>query len=166
MNSLFPRLAIALSLGLILFFGENASAREWRGITPLHSTRADVMRMLGPPTIDDYIYDVDEGRINITYAGKRCQQGLPADWGNWNVPAGTVINIVVHLKNPISVSDLKVDLQKHYWYTDDVGAAYYHDQKEGVHYTVMEGKVVDITYGPIEKDDNLLCKKGVPKIRY
>jgi hypothetical protein len=38
------------TFGLIFFvltFSVSAQAKEWRGIRPLHSTRADVKRILG-----------------------------------------------------------------------------------------------------------------------
>ena len=33
---------------IILSLSETSDAKEWRGIIPLHSTRADVTRLLGP----------------------------------------------------------------------------------------------------------------------
>jgi len=149
-----------------------AVAKEWRGIVPLHSTRADVKRIFGKPLFEENtlvdIYDVDEGRINIMYVAKQCQQGLPADWGNWNVPPETVANITIHLKKFVPVADLHVpDFEQYRWYTDDSSATYYHDKKEGVLYTVLEsGMVQDITYGPTEKDNSLRCKPNAPVIKY
>src|ERR1051325_9854182 len=89
--------AIVIILVVVSF----AYAKEWRGITPLHSTRDDVRRLLGQPLpksgdFDD-MYDVDGARVNIMYVRKPCQLGLPADWGNWNVPPYTVVNISVEI---------------------------------------------------------------------
>ena len=152
---------------LVLMSAAISSAKEWRGIIPLHSTRADVLRILGKPTLDDHIYDVDEGRANIMYARQRFEQGLPGDWGNWNVPPDTVIHITIYLKKGIPLADLKIpDIEKYIWYEDDSGATYYRLKKEGIEYQVQEGKVTGITYGPTEKDKGLLCKKNAPEIRY
>jgi hypothetical protein len=120
------------------------------------------------------IYDVDEGRVNVMYVMRKCQQGLPSNWGNWNVPVGTVVEITIHLKNPITIADLKIpDIEKLKWYTDDSMTTYYQDNKEGVEYSVraemvnsvVEQMVNSITYGPTEKDKHLLCNKKAPKIR-
>jgi hypothetical protein len=40
-------------IALALIVGNNAFAKEWRGIIPLHSTRADVEKLLGPPPNDE-----------------------------------------------------------------------------------------------------------------
>lgn len=145
------------SLCLILCLAKVSLAKEWHGIVPLHSTREDVLRVLGKSTIGDDLYDVEEGRVNIMYSHRRCEQGLPADWGNWNVPS----------KEANSCGGLKIpDLDKLFWYEDDAGASYYRDKKEGTEYSVMDGKVIDIAYGPTEKDKSLLCNKNAPEIKH
>jgi hypothetical protein len=137
----------------------------WRGIVPLKSTRADVVKILGKPSRFGYVYDFDKGAIRIMYSRKRCEQGLPSDWGNWNVPLDTVINISVDDDTP--VEDLKIsNLEKYKWYTDDSGTTYYHLKDKGIEYSVRDGRVTQITYGPTSKDQNLLCKKNTPEIRY
>jgi hypothetical protein len=150
---------------------DSSIAKEWRGITPLHSTRDDVKRLLGKPLFDEYpssdVYDVKEGRANIMYVRQRCEQGLPSNWGNWNVPPGTVANITIYLKEGTPLADLKIpDIEKYKWYTDDSGATYYQLKKEGIEYQVQGEKVTGITYGPTEEDEKLLCKKEAPVIRY
>ena len=99
------------------------------------------------------------------YARERCEQGVPSGWGNWNVSPDTVVNISVEADFP--VKDLKIrNLEKYKWYTDDSGATYYRLKIQGIEYQVQDGRVTNITYGPTEKDNNLLCKKDVPEIRY
>src|SRR5215212_1448805 len=95
-------------LCLVMYSANTSFAKEWHGIIPLHSTRADVLRILGKSTIGNDLYDVEEGRANIMYVRRRCQQGLPADWGNWDVAPDTVVNISISLKSPIPVAELKI----------------------------------------------------------
>ena len=160
------------SLFLSLSLAGVSQAKEWRGIVPLHSTRAEVHRILGKPALDEGSsvegFDLDGVRVLVMYSRKTCEQGLPADWGNWNVPPGTVINITVPFANEVRLPDLKVPgVEQFKWYTDDSGATYYHDKKEGIEYSVNRGGFVDsITYGPTEADRKLLCKKDAPVIRY
>lgn len=67
-NRLFNRTMITqllMTLALLV----PATAREWRGIVPLHSTRADVERLLGPPqpgTVSGYRTETE--RVSIMYA--------------------------------------------------------------------------------------------------
>ena len=146
-------------------------AKEWRGITPLHSTRANVRKLLGQPLpmsskfTDSY--DVEEGRVHFMYVRQRCEQGLPADWGNWDVPPETVANIEIYLSKEVPLKELNIpDIEKYKWYTDDTLTTYYHNKEEGVEYSVRDGMVHRITYGPRGRDKYLLCKKDTPVIRY
>jgi len=41
--------SIILLLGIMLPQGKGDQPQNWRGIVPLHSTRADIERLLGPP---------------------------------------------------------------------------------------------------------------------
>src|ERR1043166_4214550 len=74
-------IGILLSVFTLLLPSSTSQAKEWRGLTPLHSTRKDVEKLLGPPppppndgtmiyTLGDArsIYFTDEGRVFISYA--------------------------------------------------------------------------------------------------
>jgi hypothetical protein len=63
--------------------------RGWRGIVPLRSTRADVVRLFGPPNIGDHLYDVGDYRILFVYSNGPCEKGE----SGWNVPRDTVVSI-------------------------------------------------------------------------
>jgi len=166
-----PYALVLLASILISSFADEALAKAWRGIMPLHSTRADVRNLLGKPIVGGNgaidLYELDEGRVQVRYARQACEQSLPADWGNWNVPRDTVVNISVTLNKSLHVNDLRIPNFKSFkWYTDDSGATYYVDKRKGIEYQVQEGKVTAITYGPAAKDRPLLCKKNVPLLRY
>jgi hypothetical protein len=45
MNKILKVIGLAT---IILSLSETSNAKDWRGIVPLHSTRADVTRLLGP----------------------------------------------------------------------------------------------------------------------
>jgi hypothetical protein len=156
---------------LLLGMADASLAKPWRGIVPLRSKRAHVRRVLGKPIIGAAgaieLYEKQEGRIQVTYARKPCEQGLPADWGNWKVAPGTVVNISITLREEIPVADLKIrNIEKYKWYTGDSGATYYHDQRSGIEYQVQDGMVTAIAYGPTSRDRALRCRKDVPRIRY
>lgn len=137
-------------------------ANEWRGIVPLHSTRADVERLLGPPSIDRSeitFYEFDKEEVSFNYAKGLC--GIESS--GWNVPRDTVISITIRPKpNLLKLTDLKLDESKykkekdeHVW---DIFA--YTDEEEGVRYRVDtrdNSIVISIEYFPAAKDDHLRC---------
>lgn len=156
---------------LLLGAAENVTAKAWRGIVPLQSKREDVRKVLGRPTIGGTgsieLYETQDGRVQVRYARQPCEQGLPADWGNWRVARDTVVNISITLSKDLKVADLKIrDLERLKWYTDDSGATYYHDRVKGIEYQIEGDMVTAIAYGPMAKDKRLRCKKNVPLIRY
>jgi hypothetical protein len=150
-------------LGLCLFCLVDVDyAKPWRGIVPLHSSRADVKRLLGKPLFDGNtrynIYDSDEGRVNFRYVPERCDGGS----GNWNVAPDTVSEIDIYLKHHFPVADLKIsDFEQNRSEPDHTGATYYWDRENGIAYSVdRDGFVLAITYGPTEKDSDLRCKSS------
>jgi hypothetical protein len=81
---------------LILSIFSAAPAKEWRGIVPLHSTRAEVEKLFGPPRdprddLDGILvsYHLPDVILDIQYAANPgCAEEWPYD--SWNVPKGTV----------------------------------------------------------------------------
>lgn len=105
---------------------------DWRGLVPLHSTRADVERMLGSPKLSYglvFIYRTDNERVDILYSGGPCKM---SDVEPWNVPADTVLEIEVMPKATVLIRDLGEEIRKfprrqdahpenwvHYWNLED-----------------------------------------------
>jgi hypothetical protein len=90
-------------------------ARGWRGLVPLHSTRADVERQLGPPTEVLSKYSTFHRTANETvivgYAnGAQC--GIGEKYSKWRVPANTVETILVTPIKAFPVSQLSIDRTK------------------------------------------------------
>jgi hypothetical protein len=163
---------LSFAVGLFIpLFSNVAKAKSWHGITPLHSTRSDVRKLLGKPVIGGdgalELFEGEAGHIHVRYAVKSCEQGLPADWGNWNVAKDTVVNISITLNRVLRVRELKIkNLRKLKWYTDGSGATYYHDRSRGIEYQVEGDLVTAITYGPEARDRTLMCNKRAPRLRY
>src|SRR5687768_16252810 len=75
----FMRLIIACPL-IALLLVPSSFTKEWRGIIPLRSTRADVERLLGPPEPGSRgVYRTGSERITVSYAEGPCDYG-------WQVP--------------------------------------------------------------------------------
>lgn len=149
-------LTAALILGcLVLFFPQAAAGKAWRGILPLHSTRADVERILGPPNLEDAGYEIDGARVQITYTTQGCQDGLPS---GWRVPADTVVSISVSAGDELLLNDVLVSGRNY----DQIYAVQrpqlidFVDPDEGVRYSSIEGYVLTTTYFATAADDKQL----------
>jgi hypothetical protein len=144
-----------LSISFVLITMPSASARGWRGIIPLHSTRADVERLLGKSSDEcNCVYRTENEIVRVDYAKAPCE-GSPR---GWNVPAGTVLAFSVGTKNQ-KFADLHIDESKFSKTYDDASFAYYASPREGIQYTVEhEGDVRDVDYFASTTDLNLRCK--------
>jgi hypothetical protein len=141
-----------------------AQAEGWRGIVPLHSTRADVERSLGSPTKSHGVaatYDTKDERILVFYAAGPCKKGVSEEW---NVPRDTVISITVHPNAKLPVASLKLDMTKYRKERDPHAdlIIYYVNADEGIRVearALPDGEDLDsITLGPAAKDRDLRCR--------
>jgi hypothetical protein len=151
---------IIVGVCVVLMSVSSASAKSWRGIEPLHSTRADVERLLGLPNYDKSAhmpgYDFPEERAYITYSSKGCEEGLP---GGWNIPKDTVIEIYLIPSSWPKLSEILIP-GKEYRRIQTVHTPenyYYVDEEEGVTISASHDVVSTIRYGPAAKDKNLSC---------
>lgn len=137
-------------------------AKDWHGIVPLHSTRADVEKLLGSPSEPGgTTYGLGNESASIVYAsGSPCAEG-------WRVPRDTVIRITVYSQARLKLSDLRLDESK-YKKEDDLELfdfSYYTNTEEGLRITVQQGRVDSITYLPAAQDIYLSCPSGPREAR-
>ena len=140
--------------------------KGWRGIVPLHSTRADVERLLGKPDLQGDRYDYEDERVSIIYQRHSCEENKGE---GFNVPIDTVLFIRVNFKNTDrSLSDFPVDWTQ---YEKKEGGhvggyAYYTNRDKGISYETYNGKVVAVEYGQTTVDAHLRCPESLkpPKL--
>lgn len=154
-------LPICSALLATLLLAVSVDAKEWRGIKPLHSSREDVHRILGKPksqtTLFDHYRPNDEEYVNIMYATEPCL-GLVYFWGNHAVSTNTVLTISVSYEHGFPVADLNIpNFETLKREVDHSLTVYYFDAEQGVEYSVQDGKVVGIEYGPGKLDSYLRC---------
>jgi hypothetical protein len=148
-------------LFLILLIPTRSEAQGWRGIIPLHSTRADVERLIGPSkSPEKYMefYKLVGEYVFIEYSSGPCSKDRD---GGWDVPLNTVVSLYVRQVIKPRLDDLNIDLSK-YEKTEDYkfpGVFYYYYAEDGLRLTVMEGKVDAVEYGPKAKEKHLLCPR-------
>ena len=139
-------------------------AKGWRGIVPLHSTRADVERLLGAPKELRGVastYETKDERVLVFFSAGKCKEGTSNDW---NVQLDTVLSFTVHPNAKLLVDDLKLDKMKYERVVDYhvPGVIYYFSKEDGVRISARllekEGEDVDsITYEPSPNDSHLRC---------
>ena len=153
-------LKVILSFCLVILSAALSYGKEWHGIVPLHSTRADVERILGPAKepAKEYVsvHETKNEVVLVEYTtGDRCSGGV----NTWQVPRGTVISISVSPRSQLRFADLKLDTSK-YKVTDGghvPNYAYYTSDTEGIKVEVTQGLVMSILYFPGAESDGLRC---------
>lgn len=138
-------------------------ANSWHGIVPLHSTRADVEKILGPPTPGSKApyaasYRTKNERVFVLYSTGPCD----ADPSHgWNAPIGTVVSISVEPDTKPKFADLKLDESKYEKRPDPkvLRFTYYTSEDDGISIEVDtdEGVVTTYRYSPMSKDYHLRC---------
>ena len=150
---------------LIFCFAACIQAQGWRGIKPLHSTRGDVERLIGPPMRpNDSIYDLKDERVSITYSDAACMKGWPY---GWDVKPGTVIAITISPQPRPKLAELPIDISKSRKYVEPSGVIHYSDDDEGLSVAVEpdEYEVKVIEYYPAARDAHLRCPEAAERER-
>ena len=151
---------LLISSACVCLLLSNLQLREsagWRGIVPLHSTRADVERLLGPSDERcQCFYKTAEAKIFVEYSQSPCKGFLTG----WNVPRDTVLMITVQPEAEIRLVDLAVDLTKFKKsFGTDTPLVHYTNDDSGVRYKVSDsGLVRSIDYIPKRGDYSLRCE--------
>src|SRR6185369_12607328 len=141
---------------------ESAEAKSWRGIEPLHSTRADVERLMGSQVVrcssSACIYELAEETVFVLYASDSSCKNDDST-GAWKVPVGTVIEIGIHFKEDKELSQLGFDLSKFKKVEDKhlPGWIYYWNLEEGVRIEAGLKTASGVTYFQSAKDNYLRC---------
>jgi hypothetical protein len=159
---------IVFSFLLLLIVAVSSMAKEWRGIVPLHSTRTDVERLLGPPTTDrsdTVFYESEVERVSIDFSKGPCN----VEFSSWNVARNTVISIWVTPRNGLNAADLNLSQNKYLKIPDKhlSDIVYYRDEQEGIEYSVNvdTGRVDLIKYLPSAVDEPLRCPEPRNRLR-
>jgi hypothetical protein len=138
--------------------------KGWHGITPLHSRRHDVEKLIGPPLEPNGItYDLAQERVNIVYSESSCVKGWPY---GWNVEPGTVLSIVIYPKTSKSITELKIDLSKYQkQLRPERQLVLYHSDEEGITVEVDSTNqlIKSIQYLPKSSDNNLRCPESATR---
>jgi hypothetical protein len=132
-------------------------AKEWRGLVPLHSTRADVIRTLGQSSESNNLrskYHSEKEDVYIVFSTKDF-----CDADTKKLPPGTVLLIQIRPKTAIRLSDYRIDTKRLKRFAPssppNIGYEGYLDDEEGVIYRTYQGKVDTIAYIAAARDRHL-----------
>jgi hypothetical protein len=149
-----------LSMFALIGAAQSISAAEWRGIVPLHSSRADIVRIFdvcGDNKKRCY-FSLEDQNVQIVFSG---WQGSYSGCPN-SVPKDTVLLVRVGLKKEIPIKDLKLNLKTFRAFdpSDPSGIGYraYIDETSGLIIKAYRGQVVGFVY-IASREDQALCPR-------
>ena len=150
---------ISILLTINSCWAETSTVKGWRGIVPLHSTRADVEALLGPGTNECKCrYFMEKENVFFIYSSGDCKTG-----GSWDVAKDTVLSITVYQKPSPRFSEMNLDKtkfsEKHVGHIEDI-VSYVNDE-EGLIIEVNSERdmVLGFYYMPTKRDQHLRCRK-------
>ena len=142
---------------VVLACARNMSAKEWRGIVPLHSTRADVVRLFGACSQPDSSckFQVGNEEVYIVFSSvesdmHECAKKLQPD---------TVLLVEVELTIPVRLDSLRIN-KKNFRTFDpssppNIGYKGFIDERAGLIIKTYKGKVLQLEYIGAGKDVHL-----------
>jgi hypothetical protein len=147
---------------VIIFVPASLSAKGWRTIVPLRTTRSEVEAVLGKPEdpnkMHSLVYRTDKEIVVIDY-----EDDQPCGHTDgWRVPSGTVTSITVSPKLELRLSDIEFDESKYKKvHSPDMPPErfIYVNDEEGESLDVFQERVVSLTYFPEAKDAHLRCTR-------
>jgi hypothetical protein len=129
----------------------------------LHSNRADVERLLGPPRSslgEIYTYRTTDDTVNVSYSDGPCKSGEPGPRGT---PDDVVLKFSISPQRTLLVDNLRLDKGKYQRIQNDHPENWVHylNSEEGitVDAVVNDGceEVKSIIYQPTKKERELRC---------
>ena len=165
------KILIIVSMLTIVFLPQTVSAKDWRGVVPLKTTRAEVERRFGKPDEKGW-YEIKDERASFDYGDGPCK-GLYLSLGEDNCKCladdTAVMSIFVQPTVKRKISELRLNVKQYNKIAispfPDTFA--YENLEEGIVYTVdeLEDEVKHITYYPSYSDCREIIAKRAPKIR-
>lgn len=152
---------------LIVYFicfgsAQTRSTTDWRGLSPIISTRMDVERTLGPRNLDDEQLTYRFPDVVVVFyftSNPNCREKLA--YTSWDVTADRVTAIEVNLRRPPLVSDTGLDLTKFKKVKGDldlVDRYHYLNDDNSFAIKVDNKYVAGYNYMPGSKHANLRCE--------
>ena len=159
MHLLSHTVLLTVFLGALAY---NVSAKGWKGLVPLHSTREDLITKFNQclDSASPCDFTSEGAAVHIVFSSRsqsvdECEKSLPAD---------TILLIEVKPLTPLRLSNLKTNLEKFRVFDPGTPAAQsrkvgykgYIDEASGFVINSLKGKVVQLVY-LASADDRTSC---------
>jgi hypothetical protein len=144
-----PVLKALLLSFVLLMMTERVSAEEWRGLTPLKSTRVDVVKIFNEcnDQQESCEFAIENEDITIEFAGIQNCSG---------VPAGTVLSIQRDLRKETTLEALGFDKRRFQSFDPStppkLGYRAFIDEQAGLLLKSLRGQIFQINYIATEKE--------------
>ena len=144
----------------LVFGAQSISAAEWRGIVPLHSSRADIVRLFNAcgDNKKRCFFSLEDQNVQIVFSG---WQGLFGGCPS-SVPKDTVLLVRVRFNKPRPFKDLNINLKKFKSFDpasrSDFGYRAYIDEKSGLLIKSYKDQVIEFDY-IASREDQALCPR-------
>lgn len=140
---------------LLLAGAEWSFAKEWRGLSPLRSTRADVVRLFNKcnEQKEACAFRLGNENVYILFSG-----GLPAKFSECaqRLPPETIMFIDVEFKTPRSFKTLRLDKKNFITFNPSeprkMGLKGYWNEEDGLLINTLRGKVIQLEFLPTALD--------------
>jgi hypothetical protein len=136
---------------------------EWKGLVPLRSTRADVERLLGKPSMSPGfvdIYKTEAERVDVRYSNGPCE---PSPVERWNVANDVVILLEVIPQRTIEIETLQLDPKRYIRFQEthpEIWVQYWNKDDGIIVHSILQGKKEYLRFfefRPSAKDKALRC---------
>lgn len=144
---------------LLLLAASVATGKEWRGIVPLKSTRAEVERVFGVPTGSNKwisYYKLRNEIVVVHFESEPCESQLGKFGYSWNVPLETVTRIAVIPRGTHRVEEYK-STSSSKSADNGTGIVYYTDASAGLMIETYKNLVTLVEYYHEATQENLRC---------
>jgi hypothetical protein len=139
--------SLVVSLIACVNFGTDVSAASWNGIEPLKTTRAAVLKIMGPPVTESadgvLRFNVSGGSVQISFVSEKflANKKLRSEL------AGSVLEIVLQHEHSTDTAESMKLLKNRDFIHDDVrNISIFRNVKDGVVYTFIDGRLKTTRY--------------------
>ena len=139
--------SLVISVVACTNFATNVGAESWNGIQPFKTSRADVLKIMGPPvteTTDGVLrFNVSGGSVQISFVNEKfvTTKKLRPEL------AGSVLEIVLQHEHSTETPESMKLLKHRDFIRDDVrNISIFRNVKDGVVYTFIDGRLKTTRY--------------------
>ena len=139
--------SLVVSVVACVYFGTDVSAASWNGIEPFKTSRAEVLKIMGPPVTEStdgvLRFTVSGGSVQISFVSEKfvATKKLRSEL------AGSVLEIVLQHDHSTDTAESMKLLKNRDFIHDDVrNISIFRNIKDGIVYTFIDGRLKTTRY--------------------